>query len=121
MNRKTFREATVKLLRRILSPLLEYGLISRDEFDLLFAYISSLAQKGVPPEPIPRKMLTGKEVAELLSISYSEFRKLESAGEFSFRRRNIGKNVRYYYPEIVEYMRSGGLDDDKKKHGGDTE
>lgn len=115
MNRKTFREATVKFLRRILSPLLEVGVISRDEFDLLFAYISSLAQKGVPPEPISRKMLTGKEVAELLSISYSEFRKLESAGVFPFRRRNIGKNVRFLNTEILDYMISASKDPEENE------
>lgn len=116
MDRKTFREATVKLLRRILSPLLEIGVISRDEFNLLFIYISSLAQKGVPPEPIPRKMVKGQEAAKLLSISYSEFRKLESAGVFPFRRRTIGNNVRYYYPEIVEFMLVGSISKDMEEN-----
>ena len=117
MNGKTFRESTVKVLRRMLTPLLEIGVISRDEFDQLFTYIGTLAKKGNPPPDVPPKFIRGPEAAELLAICYAEFRKLEAEGVFPFKRRAFGKNVRYFYPDIVEFMRSGGQDDDSK--GGD--
>ena len=115
VNSRTFRESTVKLLRRILTPLLEYGLISRDEFDMLFTYLGSLAKTGKPPPDVTPKLIRGPEAAELLSISYAEFRKLAAEGVFPFRRRVFGKNVRYFYPDIVEFMRSGGIENAPKK------
>ena len=115
MNRKTFRESTVKLLRRVLTQLLEYGLISRDEFDLMFTYLGSLAKTGKPPPEVTPKFIRGPEVAELLAICYAEFRKLEAEGVFPFKRRAFGKNVRYFYPDIVEFMRSGGIENELKK------
>lgn len=115
MNSKTtFRESTVKLLRRVLTPLLEYGLISRDEFDLMFTYLGSLAKTGKPPPEVTPKFIRGPEVAELLAICYAEFRKLEAEGVFPFKRRAFGKNVRYFYPDIVEFMRSGGIENELK-------
>ena len=110
MSSKTFRESTVKVLRRVLTPLLEYGLISRDEFDLMFTYLGSLAKTGNPPPEVTPRLIRGPEAAELLAISYAEFRKLAGEGVFSFKRRVFGKNVRYYYPDIVQYMCSGDLD-----------
>ena len=110
MNRKTFRESTVKFLRRILTPLLEYGLISSDEFDLMFTYLGSLAKAGKPPAEVQPKLIRGPEAAELLAISYAEFRKLAAEGVFPFRRRVFGKNVRYYFPDIVEFMLAGAIE-----------
>ena len=111
MNSKTtFRESTVKFLRRILTPLLEYGLISRDEFDLMFTYLGSLAKAGKPPPEVTPKLIRGPEAAELLAISYAEFRKLAAEGVFPFKRRVFGKNVRYYFPDIVEFMQTGAIE-----------
>ena len=114
MNSKTFRESTVKLLRRILTPLMECGLMSRDEFNLMFTYLTSLAKNGKPPAEVQPKLIRGPEAAELLAISYAEFRKLAAEGVFPFRRRVFGKNVRYYFPDIVEFMQAGGQNVDSK-------
>jgi len=111
MNGKTFRESTVKLLRRVISPWMEVGVVSRDEFDLLFTYIGSQAKTGKPPSEVAPRLIRGPEAAELLSVSYAEFRKLAAEGKFPFKRRVFGKNVRYYYPDIVEFMRTGGIEE----------
>ena len=110
MSCKTFRESTVKLLRRMLCPLMETGVLSRDEFNLMFTYLTSLAKNGKPPAEVQPKLIRGPEAAELLAISYAEFRKLAAEGVFPFRRRVFGKNVRYFYPDIVEFMRSGAIE-----------
>ena len=95
--------------------LLEIGVISRDEFDLMFTYLGSLAKTGKPPPEVTPKLIRGPEAAEMLAISYAEFRKLEAEGVFPFKRRAFGKNVRYFYPDIVEFMRSGGIENAPKK------
>ena len=115
MSCKTFRESTVKFLRRMLCPLMETGVLSRDEFNLMFMYLTSLAKNGKPPAEVQPKLIRGPEAAELLAISYAEFRKLEAEGVFPFKRRAFGKNVRYFYPDIVEFMRSGGIENAPKK------
>ena len=116
MNNKTFRESTVKLLRRVIAPWMENGLVSRDEFNATFTYLTALAKTGKPPHEVEPKLLRGPEAAELLAISYAEFRKLAAEGAFPFKRRKFGKNVRYYYPDIVAFMSAGGIEE-----GGDAE
>ena len=110
METRSFRVSTIRLLRRVLTPLLEYGLISQGEFDLMFTYLSSLAKTGKPPPEVKPRLVRGREAADLLGLSYAEFRKLEAEGVFPFKRRTIGKNVRYYYPDIVEFMSTGGTE-----------
>ena len=110
MCNKTFRESTARFLRRLHTPLLEQGVMTRDEFDLMHTYLSSLAKKGIPPPDVPQKMIRAPEVAELLDISYAEFRKLDKDGFFPFKRRTIGKSVRYFYPDVVKYMDLGSYE-----------
>ena len=107
MCNKTFRESTARFLRRLHTPLLEQGVMTRDEFDFMHTYLSSIAKKGIPPSVITPKMIRAPEVAKLLDISYAEFRKLDKEGFFPFKRRNIGKSVRYFYPDVVKYMEFG--------------
>ena len=103
----------------MLSPLLGIGVISPDEFDLTFTYLSSLAKRGSPPPEVTPRLIRAPEVADLLAISYAEFRKLESEGAFPFKRRVIGKSVRYYYPDVVNFLRSEGLDEGSAREGND--
>ena len=84
--------------------------MSRDEFNLMFMYLTSLAKNGKPPAEVQPKLIRGPEAAELLAISYAEFRKLAAEGVFPFRRRVFGKNVRYYFPDIVEFMQTGAIE-----------
>lgn len=123
MHNKTFRESTAKFLRRFHTPLLEHGLMSRDEFELMHTYISSLVKRGTPPLTVTPKLIRAPEVAELLDISYAEFRKLDKDGFFPFKRRTIGKSVRYFYPDVVKYMELGSYEsentmEEKKNYEG---
>ena len=57
-----------------------------------------------------------EELAEMLSVSYSQFRTLEKEGAFPFRRRMIGgKTVRYLNKDIIDYMLVGSLANDPMK------
>ena len=110
MNGKTFRESTVKLLRRMISPLMEIGVVSRDEFNALFTYLSAIAKTGTEPTEVKPKLLTPQEAAEMLAISYSQFRALEKEGAFPFRRRMIGgKTVRYLNTDLIDYLVVGSI------------
>ena len=116
MSGKTFRVSTVKLLRRMISPLMEIGVVSRDEFNALFTYLSAMAKTGTEPPEVKPKLITPQEAAALLAISYSQFRALEKEKAFPFHRRMIGgKTVRYFLPDVVAYMRIGEFEE-----GGDT-
>lgn len=99
------RPATVNLLARLIFPLTDSGLISGPEYEEIVSNLRHLSRHGTPIPAIPTKLIPPQEVAELLSISYSQFRALEKEGAFPFQRRMIGgKTVRYLNTEIVSYM-----------------
>lgn len=99
------RPDTVRLLSQIVKPLTASGLVTCAEFDTIFSSLNHLAKHGEPKQQIVPKFLTPQEVAELLAISYSQFRSLEKEGIFPFKRRLVGsKNVRYLNTEVFNYM-----------------
>lgn len=101
------RPQTAHLTCRLLVPLLDSGLVSSDEYAIIKRNLDALAKTGELAPAIPQKLITPQEVAEMLCISYSQFRQLEKDGIFEpfFKRRMIGnKTVRYYLPDIIKYM-----------------
>ena len=79
--------------------------------------IRAVAKKGETKEPeVPLRLIDGREAADLLNLSYSQFRALESAGIFPFRRKMLGKKtVRYRITDINNYI----LSDDATEKGTD--
>ncbi len=62
-------------------------------------------KSGEPLQVIKPKLLTPQEAAEMLAISYSQFRALEKEGAFPFRRKLVGnKTVRYRNTDIYDYI-----------------
>ena len=108
------RPQTVKLIGRLISPLMDYGLVTNTEYNVIISHLSYIAKHGKPMPEIKLRLISGKEAAEMLSISYSQFRSLEKEGVFPFKRRNVGnKTVRYKNIDIIEYM------DFCSEHGGE--
>lgn len=105
--RPVLRSATAKLVARLLAPLLDSGLVAADEYRTITASLNHLARHGIPLPAVQRKLIRPQEAAELLGISYSGFREIEST--LPIKRRVIGKSVRYYLPEIVALMESEAL------------
>ncbi len=103
----TLRPATAKLVARLIAPLLESGLVTAGEYRTITASLNHIARNGTPIPAVERKLIRPQEAAELLGISYSGFREIEST--LPIKRRAIGKSVRYYLPEIVELMESAAL------------
>ena len=105
------RPKTVKLISQILKPWIDNGIILPSEMQVIKSNLTNLALKGELAPVIPPKMLTQREVAELLSLSYSNFKRLERMGVFTFRRRMIHSAVRYLNSEVFQYMREDNEED----------
>lgn len=99
-----FRPATAKLVARLVAPLTDSGLIWVSEYDQLVSAMRNLSKRdgaGLPPP----KLVDGKTAAEMLGISYSQFRALEAEGTFPFQRRMVGaKTVRWLNLDLLRYM-----------------
>lgn len=103
LQNSTIRPATARLVTRLLAPLLDSGTVTADEYDQISAAVKALSHAHAPP--IPLKLITGQEAAELLGISFSQFRALEKEGAFPFQRKMVGnKTVRYRNLDILRYM-----------------
>lgn len=104
-HKNMLRQQTARLTCRLLAPLLDSGLVTAEEYSLIKRNLDALAKTGEPAPEIPARLITPQEAAEMLAISYSQFRALEKEGAFPFKRRSVGeKTVRYYLPDVVKYM-----------------
>ena len=112
------RPMTAKLVSRLAAALLDSGTVSQSEYDVIRRNLNSLAKTGELVLPIAPKLLTPQEVAELLAISYSQFRALEKENVFPFKRVMIGsKTVRYRNTDVIRYIENdcNKKDEDKTK------
>ena len=108
---------TAKMISRLAAVLLDSGSLTQYEYDVIRRNLNSLAKTGELALPIESKMLTPQEVAELLAISYSQFRSLEKENVFPFKRVMIGsKTVRYRNSDVIKYIET----DYGSENGGDT-
>ena len=66
------RQSTVKLIGKIIFPLVETGVVTLAEYNEIMANLRYLAKKGtLVPDVLP-KLLKTKEVADILGISSSQ-------------------------------------------------
>lgn len=101
----SIRPATARLVTRLLAPLLDSGTVTPGEYDQIAATMKALSRTNAPPTPL--KLLTAQEAAEMLGISFYQFRALEKEGAFPFSRKMVGnKTVRYRNLDIIRYMMS---------------
>ena len=104
MRNSMLRPKTVKLIGRIMKPLVEEGVILVSEEQIVSANLRNLANKGrLMPIVVP-KLINQREAAEMLGLGYSNFKKLEKEKAFPFCRRMVGSSVRYRNIDIVEYI-----------------
>ena len=117
------RMQTANLVCRLLTPLLDSGLVRVGELSIIRKNLRALSKTGELTPVIAPRLITPQDAAEMLSISYSQFRALEKEGAFPFRRRMIGgKSIRYLNAEIINYLFTGSLEDGcQKEEGGDDE
>jgi len=104
MKNSMLRPKTVKLIGRIMKPLVDEGVIFVSEEQIVSANLKNLANKGrLMPIVVP-KLINQREAAEMLGLGYSNFKKLEKESAFPFHRRMVGSSVRYRNIDIVEYI-----------------
>ena len=104
MQNSILRPRTVKLITRIMKPLVEEGFILVSEEQIVISNLRNLANKGrLMPLVVP-KLISQREAAEMLGLGYSNFKKLEKEKAFPFNRRMVGSSVRYRNVDIVEYI-----------------
>jgi len=82
--------------------------ITIPEETTIMANLRYLSKKGELLPPIIPKLLTQKEVAAMLSLSFGNFRKLEKEGSFPFKRKMVGSAVRYRNLDVIKYILADG-------------
>ena len=103
--RVRIRPATARLVYRLLVPLLDSGLVTVSELKAIRISLSALSKTDNLSSLVAPRLIRPQEAAEMLGISYSQFRTLEREGVFPFKRRVIGgKTVRYLNVEVLDYM-----------------
>ena len=107
--RNNLRMATVRWIGRLLAVALDVGALTVGEYNIVMKALKDIAKKGETKEPdVPLRLVDGREAAEILGISYSQFRALEAEGIFPFRRKMLGKKtVRYRLTDINNFILSG--------------
>jgi len=109
--------ATVRWIGRLLAVSLDVGALTVGEYNIVMKALKDIAKKGETKEPeAPLRLVDGHEAADILGISYSQFRALEAEGIFPFRRKMLGKKtVRYRITDINNFI----LSDDATEKGPD--
>ena len=106
MNDIQISMTTVRMIKRIMRPIAEEGIIPLPEYNEAISQLTSLAEHGkLKPIIIPR-LVDMKEAAEILGIGLSNFKRLEGENAFPFKRKMVGSSVRYRNTDLYEYLLS---------------
>ena len=113
------RMATVRWIGRLLAVSLDVGAMTVGEYNIVMKTLRDAAKKGETKEPeAPLRLVDGREAADILGISYSQFRALESEGILRIPRKMLGKKtVRYRLRDINNFI----LSDDEAEKGANDE
>lgn len=98
--------ATVRMIKRVMRPIAEEGIIPLAEYNEAISQLTSLAEHGKPKPVILPHLVDMKEAANILGIGLSNFKKLEGEGVFPFSRKMVGSSVRYRNTDLYEYLLS---------------
>ena len=105
MQTTALRPRTVKLLARLLKPWTEEGIIFVAEEQEIIANLKHLASKGKMLPEIKPKLIDQREAADMLGLSYSNFRKMERHSMFpTIKRKMIGGSVKFLNLDLYNYM-----------------
>ena len=104
MNNIQISMQTVRYFKRIMRPIAEDGIIPLPEYNEAISQLTRLAEHGIPRSAVIPKLLDQQEVAEMLGISHSNFKKLEAEGAFPFKRKMVGSAVRYRNTDVIDYI-----------------
>jgi predicted DNA-binding transcriptional regulator AlpA len=103
---KLLRPKTVNLINNLLKPWVREGVIAQIEANYIISNLKHLAAKNELQPQIPPKLLTQQEVADILSLGLSNFKKLEKDGIFPFKRKLLGGSVRYCNHDVYNFVKA---------------
>ena len=98
------RPQTVRLIKRILTPLADEGLIFVPELNDIIGNLKHVSEKGELLPAIMPKLIDQETAAAILGIGLSNFKKLERENAFSFKRKMVGTSVRYRNIDIINFI-----------------
>lgn len=92
--------------------------LTANEYNLIMKTLRAVAKNGEVKDPdVPVRLVDGREAAEILGISYSQFRALEAEGIIPIPRKMLGKKtVRYRLADINSFILS-----DEQPNGKETD
>lgn len=96
--------STVKLIKRFLLVLVDTNVIGNAECQEIITQLRYLSEKSEHKPNIKPKLLSQREVADILGISLANFKKLEREGAFNFERKMVGSSVRYSNINVYNYL-----------------
>ena len=113
----SLRMATVRWIGRLLAVSLDVGAMTVGEYNIVMKALRAAAKKGETQEPeAPVRLVDGREAADILGISYSQFRALEFEGVLRIPRKMLGKKtVRYRITDINSYILSDDTTDNNER------
>ena len=103
------RHRTIKLLGRLMRPLVEEDVILASEENTIIHNLRHLAKTDSLAPLVTPRLIDRNEAAAMLSISLANFKRIEKDGGFSdsFRKRIVGNGaVRYRNTDIIAYILS---------------
>ena len=104
MNDVQISMATVRMIKRVMRPIAEEGIIPLAEYNEAISQLTSLAEHGKHKPVIIPRLVDMREAAEILGIGLSNFKKLENEKAFPFKRKMVGTSVRYRNTDLYEYL-----------------
>ena len=110
------RMSTVRWLGRHLAIDVDVGGLTVSEYNLIMKTLRAVAKKDETKEPeIPLRLIDAREAADILGISFSQFRALESKGVLRIPRKMLGKKtVRYRNVDINNFILSDDVTEREK-------
>lgn len=98
------RLKTVKIISQLLKPFVSEGVVLVSEEQAIISNLKYLAEKGELIPPVMPKLIDQAQAAEMLSLSLSNFKKIEREGGFPFCRKMVGSSVRYRNTDITAFI-----------------
>lgn len=84
--------------------LVDTSVLGIGECNEIVSQLRYLAEKSELRPDIAPKLLNQKEVADILGLSLSNFKKLEKEGTFTFDRKMLASSVRYRSTDVFNFI-----------------
>ncbi len=95
---------TIKKLSEWINLLSKNGVVSGIEGKEIISQLKHISERSEMKPLIMPKLIKKEEVAEMLNIGLTNFKKLEKEDEFPFKRRMLGSSVRYLNTDVLKYI-----------------